>query len=58
MPIVQIVTNLPKSKITNEFVKKTSQLSAELTNRPEAVSFLSVKMSYLSAKTSFLNPEI
>ncbi|KAI6181676.1 putative Macrophage migration inhibitory factor [Aphelenchoides besseyi] len=37
MPILQIVTNLPKSKFTADFVKKASTKASELTERPEQV---------------------
>jgi hypothetical protein len=42
MPIIQITTNLPKSKITADFVKKASKLSAELLGQQEAVGFFRV----------------
>ncbi|KAI6239482.1 putative Macrophage migration inhibitory factor [Aphelenchoides fujianensis] len=37
MPVLHIVSNLPKSKFTPDFVQKASKKAAELTERPEGV---------------------
>lgn len=44
MPVIRIETNLPKTKITAEFVSRASKLSAELTQRPEQVSLRFLKI--------------
>lgn len=39
MPYFQLNTNVPKSKITDEFLTSTSKLVASTLGKPESVSF-------------------
>jgi phenylpyruvate tautomerase PptA (4-oxalocrotonate tautomerase family) len=39
MPYLRLETNIPKSKITEDFLKETTALMAKILGKPESVSY-------------------
>jgi hypothetical protein len=48
MPHLRLETNIPKSKITEDFLKQTTALMAKTLGKPESVSYAFKTLGYVT----------
>jgi hypothetical protein len=48
MPLLRLETNIPKSKVTVDFLKQTTALMAKTLGKPESVSYACTMQRYVT----------